>query len=424
MPSPLPDFDPYALLGLDAGADAVTVDRAYKARIRHVHPDVAGIAGLDETKRLNVAREWLLDPELRARLPKPSPRWGSFRQEPDRAPAGEPPRPASGPSPGSGPAPPSSAPPASGAPPPAGSRRPRRSSARDTEWYWAGQAAPPRAPWDYDPETDDPLAFDFGEAGAELRTFFATMRGLSADERARVTYCLGEEPPLLFDAFEPIVGERLWARSLALADAVELVWRERHDEAPPLLFPVGRVFGNGVVVANAYAQWRLLGEAIASKVHDPISVASLERRCTAPWAASVGYERYGDRQAEVVAFLDDARRLTLTAAERLARAWQRDMGSFLYGRPGEDWFPSSVEPVRPDLVSARLAAVDASRIEPPDALRLDDRTAFRCGLRLTAWTLALGRPSEPGRDWLRPWKEALDPEPSFADRARWGMPRG
>jgi hypothetical protein len=68
--------------------------------------------------------------------------------------------------------------------------------------------------------------------------------------------------------------------------------------------------------------------------------------------------------------------------------------------------------------------VDASRIEPPQEMPLDDRNAFRCGLRLTGYVLALGRPSEPGRDWLRPWKEALDPEPSFADRARWGLPRG
>ncbi len=78
-----PDFDPYELLGLDASADAATVDRAYKARIRHVHPDIAGIAGLDETKRLNIAREWLLDPDLRAQLPKPTPRWGRFRRRKD-----------------------------------------------------------------------------------------------------------------------------------------------------------------------------------------------------------------------------------------------------------------------------------------------------------------------------------------------------
>ena len=100
------------------------------------------------------------------------------------------------------------------------------------------------------------------------------------------------------------------------------------------------------------------------------------------------------------------------------------MGGFLYGRPGEDWFPGLDEPVRPDLVSARLAAVDASRVEPPEGMDYEQRNGFRCGLRLSAYMFAVGGVSPAGRDYLRPWKEALDPNPSFADRARWGMPKG
>jgi curved DNA-binding protein CbpA len=417
---PLPGFDPYELLGVDALADAATIDRAYKARIRHVHPDIAGLAGLDETKRLNIAREWLLDPELRERLPKPSPRWSRFRRrsgasasagpasEPQAAPADEPPP---------------ARPPWSEPPP---GPRPRRSSkAESTDWYWAGEPAPPPRPaWAYHPDLDDPLAFDYGPATDELRAFFDLIRGLTADERARVTYCLGEELPVPFEAFEELVGARAWARSEALSDAIERVWRERVDESPPLLFPRGRVFGNGIVVANAYAQWRLLGDIIAQKTHDPLAVAALEQRCTLPWAASVGHSRFGRYEAQVVACLDDARRLTPAQAERLSRAWERDMGGFLYGRPGEDWFPGSLDHLRPDLVSARLAAVDASRIEPPEALPYERRNGFRCGLRLSAYMLALGGVSEAGRDYLRPWREALDPDPSFAARARWGMPRG
>jgi len=407
----LPDFDPYELLGVDASADAATVDRAYKARIRHVHPDIAGVTGLDETKRLNIAREWLLDPELRAQLPKPSPRWGRFtRRQAERH---EPPPP---PPPGG---PPPSRPPPQPPPPP------DASSAADTEWYWAGRAAPPpKRTWDYDPAIDDPLTFDFGAWNDEVRTFFETIRGLTADERARVTYSLGEEPPLIFEDFKDLVSDRMWARSRALEDAVEQVWRERVDEGPPLLFPRGRVFGNGIVVANAYAQWRLLHDAIAQKTRDPLAIAALEKRCTAPWATSVGRPRYGEHGDRVTACLDDARRLTLPQAVRLSRAWERDMGGFLFGRPGEDWFPGVDEPVRPDLVSARLAAVDASRIDPPGDMPYEQHNGFRCGLRLAAYTLALGGVSTAGRDYLRPWKEALDPDPSFADRARWGMPRG
>jgi hypothetical protein len=399
--TPLPDFDPFELLGVDASADAAIIDKAYKARIRHVHPDIAGIAGLDETKRLNVAREWLLDPDLRAQLPPPTPRWGRFAEPPP---------------------PTAQRPPTPQRPPTAQPPSPRPSA--DTEWFWSGAAAPPPRPaWDYDAERDDPLRFDFGAWTEELRAFFDTVRRLSVDERARVTYSLGEEPPLLFDDFEDLVAERMWARSRALADAIERVWRERVDEGPPLLFPRGRVFGNGIVVANAYAQWQLLGEAIGKKSGEA-AAAALERRCTAAWRASVGHERYAAHQAEVVAFLDDARRMSVAAAERLAKAWQRDMGGFLFGRPGEEWFPGSVDHPSPDLVSARLAAVDASRIEPPDALPFDERNGFRCGLRLTGYVLALGGVQEAGRDYLRPWKEAMDPNPSFQDRARWGMPLG
>ena len=256
MSGPLPEFDPFELLGVDASADAPTIDRAYKARIRHVHPDIAGIAGLDETKRLNIAREWLLDPELRAQLPPPKPTWGQPRKRPKPQ--------AAAPSTTTQEAPP----------------RPPR-SASDTDWFWEGKAAPPPKPeWGYDPDIDDPTRFDFGAWTDELRLLFSTIRDLTPDERARVTYSLGEEPPMLFDTFKDIVGERMWARSMALEDAIELVWRERVDEGPPLLFPRGRVFGNGIVVVNAYAQWRLLGEAIAQKTRDPLAVAALEKRCT------------------------------------------------------------------------------------------------------------------------------------------------
>jgi hypothetical protein len=380
------------------------------------------VAGLDETKRLNIAREWLLDPDLRAQLPKPSPRWGRRRKaspppQPPPAP-GTPPQPPSPPHAGQ---PPPQPPPAPGAPP----QPPPSAGSGDTSWFWEGKAAPPPRPkWSYNPELDDPLTFDYGAWNAPLRAFFDSIRSLTSDERARVTYSLGEEPPLFFDDFEEVVTEQMWARSLALEDAIERVWGERIGEEPPLLFPRGRVFGNGSVVANAYAQWLLLSDAIGQKISDPTAIEALASRCTAAWNASIGSPRFGARQAQVAACLDDARTLSFNAAMRLAKAWQRDMGGYLFGRPGEDWFPGGDDRVRPDLVSARLAAVDASRIDPPDDMPFDDRNAFRCGLRLTAYVIALGGASEPGRDYLRPWQEALDPNPSFADRARWGMPLG
>ncbi len=394
-----PDFDPYELLGVDASADAATIDRAYKARIRFVHPDIAGAAGLDETKRLNIAREWLVDPDLRAQLPRPSSAW-RFRR-----PKAPPERPsAQGPS--------------SERPPPT---RPSPPPAAPPSWDTDSQ---PRPRWDYDPFLDDPVAFDFGSHTDELRAFFESIRSLSGDERARVTFSLGDEPPFFFGQFKDRVGEKVWARSTALEDAIASVWRERNDESTPLLFPRGRVYGDGALAANAYAQWLLLGEFIRQHTRDVDAIAEIATRCTAPWNASIGEVRYGSAQREVLAFLDDARGLSINAAERLARAWHRHMGSFLYGRPGEDWFPGSLDHPKPQLVSARLAAVDASRIEPPEGLPYEHHNGYRYGLRLTAHVLALGGAEEPGRDYLRPWREALDTSPSFEDRARWGMPLG
>lgn len=387
-----PDFDPYELLGVDITADDATIDRAYKARIRWVHPDIAGTAGLNESKRLNVAREWLLDAELRATLPKPKSKSRRRRREP----------------------PPRWAPPEEPAAPPP--PRPRGQTWEKTERR--------RPPGEYDPFEDDPLTFDYGPSADELHAFFDSVRSISDDERARVTYSLGDEPPIFFDEFREIVSDRLWARSRALEDAIARVWAEREDEQPPLLFPRGRVFGNGSVVANAFAQWILLGDAMRQRTRDAATVEALATRCTWAWRASLDHERFGDYQREVAAFLDDARDLSLTSAERLAISWQRHMGSYLYGRPGEDWFPGSLDHAKPLLVSARLAAVDASRIEPPQDLAYEHHNGFRYGLRLTAHVLALGGVQHRGQDFLRPWQEALDPNPSFSDRARWGMPLG
>ena len=377
----LPDFDPFELLGVDASADVEIIERAYKARIRYVHPDIAGPAGLQETKRLNVAREWLVDPALRAQLPRSG--RARRRERPEPSP----------------PSPPAAAP----------------------TWETVYR---PRPAWEYDPLDDDPLTYDYGSDAVTVRAFFAAIRSLSGDERARVTYSLGDEPPVYLDDFRDRISEALWARARASRDAISRVWAERDDEGPPLLFPRGRVFGNGAVVAAAYAQWQILGVAIRmhSSIEDRLELTAA--RCTWPWEASIGHPRYGPHEPEVLAFLEDARRLSATQAERLARSWERHMSRYLFGRPGDDWFPGGQDTPKPELVSARLAAVDASRIEPPLELPYELHHGFRCGLRLTAHVLALGGASPPGRDFLRPWREAMDANPSFWDRAHWGMPLG
>jgi hypothetical protein len=57
--------DPYRLLGVPRTASHDEITRAYKRRVRDVHPDLPD-GSEEQTKLLHVAREVLLDPALRA----------------------------------------------------------------------------------------------------------------------------------------------------------------------------------------------------------------------------------------------------------------------------------------------------------------------------------------------------------------------
>jgi curved DNA-binding protein CbpA len=63
----LPADDLYARLELPSDATPEAIEIAWRALLRRHHPDVAGPAGLERAKRINVAHDWLGDPGLRAR---------------------------------------------------------------------------------------------------------------------------------------------------------------------------------------------------------------------------------------------------------------------------------------------------------------------------------------------------------------------
>jgi len=63
----LPADDLYARLEIPIDAGPEVIEVAWRALLRRHHPDVAGDAGLESAKRINVAHDWLSDPELRAR---------------------------------------------------------------------------------------------------------------------------------------------------------------------------------------------------------------------------------------------------------------------------------------------------------------------------------------------------------------------
>ncbi len=62
----LPADDLYARLEVPSTASPEAIELAWRALLRRHHPDVAGPAGLDLAKRINVAHDWLSDPGLRA----------------------------------------------------------------------------------------------------------------------------------------------------------------------------------------------------------------------------------------------------------------------------------------------------------------------------------------------------------------------
>ncbi|MFL5779568.1 MAG: J domain-containing protein [Chloroflexota bacterium] len=64
---PLPADDLYARLEVPVDASFETIEVAWRALLRRHHPDVAGADTLELAKRINVAHDWLSDPDLRDR---------------------------------------------------------------------------------------------------------------------------------------------------------------------------------------------------------------------------------------------------------------------------------------------------------------------------------------------------------------------
>jgi molecular chaperone DnaJ len=96
---PLPSDDLYARLGVPRDASPEAIELAWRALLRKHHPDVAGPNGLELAKRINVAHDWLSDPDLRRRYdrerslgvragrpPRAGPDWGAAARRTVRRP--------------------------------------------------------------------------------------------------------------------------------------------------------------------------------------------------------------------------------------------------------------------------------------------------------------------------------------------------
>ncbi|HKG56863.1 MAG TPA: J domain-containing protein [Candidatus Limnocylindrales bacterium] len=63
----VPNDDLYARLEVQPDASYETIEIAWRALLKRHHPDIAGATALETAKRINVAHDWLSDPELRSR---------------------------------------------------------------------------------------------------------------------------------------------------------------------------------------------------------------------------------------------------------------------------------------------------------------------------------------------------------------------
>jgi curved DNA-binding protein CbpA len=165
----LPADDLYGRLELPFDASPEAVEIAWRALLKRHHPDVAGSSTDDLAKRINVAHDWLSDPELRARY------------DDERHP---------------------------------GRRRGAGAAAR------RGSAAPPRRRAARPPAPRRPL-----EPAEAVERHLARVRRLSQDELDRLS--LAESPPI---AFVASISRFLSADQLAAVEGLE---RRVQDALPP-----------------------------------------------------------------------------------------------------------------------------------------------------------------------------------------------
>ena len=85
----LPADDLYARLEISVDASPEVIEVAWRSLLRQHHPDIAGPDGLERSKRINVAHDWLSDPELRSRYDRERGLRRSIREDGGRDPRSE-----------------------------------------------------------------------------------------------------------------------------------------------------------------------------------------------------------------------------------------------------------------------------------------------------------------------------------------------
>ena len=312
MPSPLvPDDDLYARLEVAVDASPEAIELAWRALLKQHHPDVAGDGtdALDRAKRINVAHDWLSDPDLRSR-------YDADRLGPASAAAG-------------------------------GARRPGYRP-RVSRTPWARQpGSRATAPGGRRSTRPDLVR---GTSTERLARFLARVERLTPDELDRLA--AAEPPPIAFLAtvrrFLPPEARSTFAE--AEAELVRRVPPERWAE-------VGLREGLLGVAAEL-----VLAPFLDDLLAEPFRGRARERLFRA-WDASLDQPRCGPNGNEVAALRDRAAVLTRPELAALLRASQ--------GIAGDDrpW-PEALDRDEDEAlrISALLAARDVAAAVPVEGL--------------------------------------------------------
>jgi hypothetical protein len=301
---PLPADDLYARLEVPVNATVEAIEVAWRALLKRHHPDVAGADGLELAKRINVARDWLSDPDLRARYD---------RERHPRA------------------------------------HGRRAGSPREAAWSpRAGSAADDRAPASAPTRPSRPARpIDPDEA---LRRFVERVGRLSRNELDRLS--VAEPPPI---AFAASIRRFLGAERVVALDRAEE--RVRGALGPDVWATLA--IRDAVLAA---AQEIVL----APFLDEHLSGAFLDRardRLTRSWEASIDQPRYGPNTPAVERLVERAAGLGADDLRRLVRAAGRGPLPDLPWPAGID--PAEDEVFR---VSSALAVRDAAAAPSYDGL--------------------------------------------------------
>lgn len=336
MPAPLvPDDDLYARLevGMDASPEAIEL--AWRALLRKHHPDVAGdgVDALERAKRINVAHDWLSDPDLRERYD--ADRAGVPFTEASRF---------------------------------AGTARGRPTRVAHAPWRRAG-GGPARRPRPAGPRRTDLVS---GTPDQRLARFLARVERLTPDELDRLA--AAEPPPI---AFLATVRRFLTpeARDAFAACEAALAGRVPHDRWSETGLREGLLAAAAEVVLAPFLD-DFLAEPFRARARD---------RLLRAWDASVDQPRFGPNGQAVDAL---AARMRGWSPAEVAALLRASTGVDASQRP----WPESLDRDEDEAlrISADLAARDVAAAIPAGALpansaararRLAGRLGYATALR-------------------------------------------